>query len=239
MKPDTNYSWVLNAQEEESSELLPSSSHLKNTTAGSSLSSAPKPPLVKHRPHPLVNIEEETALVVFGTATGFMDKTCQSVNSKHSFQKQYLEQCRKTPIGEVIEVKALNPHYYVYVLLIRENETASFSFKNLENCVVQLNAKLKKAKFRYVAFDAVEDSEDPAITEKIVTLFRNHIFHGIEIYVCNYSKTNATTTTTNNSSNAAAIADRDHSLLTSHPSPPQQQQQNYSNPPKFNSMRRA
>lgn len=147
----------------------------------------PKGPLVFFRQKPLVQIEHSTALVVYGTQDGHMDKVCEVINAKHSFKDVYLENCSKRSLGDVIPIPVASPYdEYVFVLLAREKSSEPFSFRCLETCVKNLSVQLRKLSYIYVGFEFLEDQSDPMFNEKVLTLFRNNIHvRNIEIYACN------------------------------------------------------
>ncbi len=141
-----------------------------------------------------MDIEPNTALVVYGSTDAHVDKTCKRLNNKYPFVDKYTNYCRRqeTAVGDFYPI--LTNREYVCIFMIRKCHTDPFQFSNLVRCIVSFNKFLSKEDYRYVGIENVDEDPDLLINDKIITVFRSHLSPKVELYVCNKKRESESST---------------------------------------------
>ena len=134
-------------------------------------------------PYPLTEIECSTALVVYGSADGKIDKANEPLNKKFSFLDDFEKKCKSTSSKENFYPFLIQDEY-VCVLIVRSTLSEPFDFIKLEYSIRKFNTFLKANQYRYVGIERMEDAADPLINDKIISVFRHSLITTVDLYVC-------------------------------------------------------
>lgn len=129
--------------------------------------------------YPLVEIENGTAILYFGTEDGFISEDIEDLDKKFRIIIDY--KSTRKQLGDIIHAHKNNDAYSLYGCIVRKTKDAPFDFMSFHKCITQIKKKNKD--YYYVAFQAFLDSSDDLIVNKIVNMLRHSLIK-LEIYVC-------------------------------------------------------
>jgi hypothetical protein len=129
----------------------------------------------------LVDIENQTALLYFGSEDGSVDKCGEDLDRKFNFLLEYRKQ--KKVVGDVVRLEKRNE--VLYGLIVRKKQSDAFSYINFEKCVYNLRKLVKKDQFFYIGVEAFCVSDDSGTMEKVISVMKSILTDPtLELYVC-------------------------------------------------------
>jgi hypothetical protein len=131
--------------------------------------------------HRLIDIENQTALLFFGSEDGSLDKCGEDLARKFNFQQDYSKQSKA--VGGVIRLEKRNE--VLYGLIVSKKQSDAFSYINFEKCLSTLRKMVKKDKFFYIGIEAFCVNDDSDTMEKVISVMKNMLTDpNLELYIC-------------------------------------------------------
>jgi hypothetical protein len=129
----------------------------------------------------LVTIENQTALLFFGSEDGSVDKCGEDLDRKFNFLLEYKKQHKA--VGNVIRLEKQNE--VLYGLIVRKKQSDAFSYTNFGKCLFTLRKMVKKDAFFYIGVEAFCVNDDYDTMEKVISVMKSILTDpSLELYVC-------------------------------------------------------
>lgn len=136
--------------------------------------------------NPVSKIASGTIIIYFSTERGDIEEDVHELSEKFNFLEPFKRTLPKK-IGDSIRYEDKRKYYILYGCIVRKTSKDLFDFNGFAKCLSQINKDNKKDCYDYVAYQNINDNNDPIINTKIVTLLRN-LLREVEVYVCKNNK---------------------------------------------------